>query len=69
MEHFAFRGRLDLKTVGWFTRMVLKVGAMANKDPEASNDEFNGFDYMDKSAIDPLVARIERLKELLPGAA
>ncbi|WP_321491182.1 flavodoxin domain-containing protein [uncultured Hyphomonas sp.] len=60
-ERFAFQGRLDINSVGWWTRTVLKIGAMMNKDPEGRKDELHGFDYMDKSAIDPLVARIHEL--------
>ncbi|MEZ6001498.1 flavodoxin domain-containing protein [Hyphomonas sp.] len=60
-ERFGFQGKLDMDSVGWWTRTVLKIGAMMNKDPEGRKDELHGFDYMDKSAIDPLVARINEL--------
>ena len=60
-ERFAFQGRLDMQSLGWWTRTVLKIGAMMNTDPEGRKDEIHGFDYMDKSAIDPLVARISEL--------
>ena len=59
-ERFAFRGRLDLSTMNWWTRTILKIGAAMNKDPEARREELEGFDYMDKAAIEPLVSRIDR---------
>ena len=66
-ERFAFQGRLDINAVGWWTRTVLKIGAMMNKDAEGRKDELHGFDYMDKSAIDPLVARIKELTAAVSG--
>lgn len=33
-ERFAFQGRLDMQSLGWWTRTVLKIGAMMNKDTE-----------------------------------
>ena len=40
---------------------------MMNKDAEGRKDELHGFDYMDKSAIDPLVARIKELTAAVSG--
>ena len=34
---------------------MLIIGAMKNPDPVASKEELHGFDYMDKTTIDPIV--------------
>lgn len=60
-EHFALRGRLDHSKVSWWVKLILRLGAMFNRDPEARKDELHGFDYVDKATIEPVVARIRAL--------
>ena len=55
MNHFALRGRQIPKQLTWYDRMMLIIAAMKNKDPEASKQEFEGFDFMDKSSIEPIL--------------
>jgi len=35
--------------------MVLKMGALMNTDPQARREELEGFDYVDKSSIAPIL--------------
>jgi len=61
MQHFGLRGRQNPKTVSLRHRMILIMGAMKNKDPQARKEELHGFDYMDKSSIAPIVAQVREL--------
>jgi menaquinone-dependent protoporphyrinogen IX oxidase len=63
IKHIPLRGRLDLKQVSWWVRLLLKIGAWANKDQDAKQDELHGFDYMDKAGIDPLIALVKAWTE------
>lgn len=58
IEHVALRGRLNHRDVGWFLKVLLKIGALMNSDPEASREEREGFDFMDRSTIEPIVRLI-----------
>ena len=62
MEHFALRGRMDPRKVGWWVRMILKIGAWKNDDPEAKTQELKGFDFMDKSGIEPIKKLIQQFQ-------
>ena len=62
VEHVALRGKLDHTKVSWWVRAILWVGSLFNPDPEGSRDERYGFDYMDKSSIEPIVRRVEQLQ-------
>ena len=62
MEHVALRGKLDHSKVRWWVRAILWMGALFNPDPDASKDERYGFDYMDKSSIEPIVRRVEQFQ-------
>ncbi len=60
MEHVALRGRLNPKELSWWVRLILKIGAMKNKDPEARKQELEGFDFMDRSSIEPALKLVQR---------
>ncbi len=62
MEHVALRGRLDLKKVSWWTRLLLKIGAWHSDDPETKEHLLKGFDLMDKSGIDPIKELVQKYK-------
>ena len=55
MYHVALLGRQIPKELTWFDWMMLKMAALANRDPVARKQEFEGFDLMDKSSIEPIV--------------
>jgi len=55
MQHVALRGRMNPNKLGWWTRLILRIGAWKNDEPDAKRDELEGFDYMDKSSIDPII--------------
>jgi len=56
MNHVALRGRLDPKKVSFVHKVMLRIGAWRNKDPQAKKEELEGFDYMDESSIEPVLA-------------
>jgi len=60
MEHVALRGRLDPKEISWWVRLILKIGAWKNDDPEAKKQELKGFDFMDKSGIEPIKELVQQ---------
>ena len=62
MEHVALRGRLDHANISWWIKMFLKMGALMNTDPEARRDELEGFDYVDKSNIAPILQLAKQLR-------
>lgn len=61
MEHVALRGRLDHKEISWWVKLTLKIGAWKNDDPEAKKQELEGFDFMDKSGIEPIQGLVQKL--------
>jgi menaquinone-dependent protoporphyrinogen IX oxidase len=60
MEHVPLRGRLNYDDVSWWLRLLLRMEAMTNRDPQARREAMHGFDYMDRSAIEPIVRLIQR---------
>lgn len=62
MEHVALRGRLDHSKVSWWVRQMLWIGSLLNPDPDARKDERQGFDYMDKASIEPIVKLAKQYK-------
>lgn len=62
MDHVALRGRQIPEQLTWYDRMMLKIGSMANKDPKARKEEIEGFDFMDKSSIEPIVELAEEFQ-------
>jgi hypothetical protein len=41
---------------------MLVIAALKNKDPEARKEEFEGFDFMDKSSIEPILKLVEQFQ-------
>jgi len=62
VEHVALGGRQNPKDLNWFDRIMLIVGGLKNPDPIASKEEMHGFDFMDKSSIEPIVEIVRRFK-------
>ncbi len=62
MDHVALRGSMDPKKLNWGLRQIMRIGALINPDPQASKEERGGFDYVDKSSIEPILKRVERLR-------
>ena len=62
MKHFALRGRQNPKELTWYDWIMLKIGGMMNKDPQARKEEMQGFDYMDKSSIKSIVKMVMELQ-------
>ena len=55
-KHVALRGRQIPADLTWFDRAMLLIAAWKNPDPVASREEREGFDYMDRDSIAPVVA-------------
>ena len=53
--HVPLRGRLALQELPWYIRLALKLGARIEKDPTIKKRMAEGFDYMDKSSIEPIL--------------
>ena len=62
MYHVALRGRQIPKQLTWYDRIMMKIGAMANKDPQARKEELKGFDYMDKTRIEPIIELVGKFQ-------
>ncbi len=60
MDHVALRGRMDPKKLNWALRLIMRIGAFLNPDPRASKEERVGFDYVDRSSIEPILKMIEQ---------
>ncbi len=67
VDHFALQGRQRPSDLTLFDRLMLKIGAMFNRDPRARREELQGFDYMDRSTIAPIVDRIRMLQSETTG--
>ena len=61
MVHVALRGRLDHSRISWWLRQVLWVGSLFNPDPKARKDEREGFDYMNRESIEPIIDLVRQI--------
>ncbi|HSR60778.1 MAG TPA: flavodoxin domain-containing protein [Robiginitalea sp.] len=58
LEHVKYvplRGRLDLTQLPWWLRALLRAAASMTKDPDEAQRLREGFDYMDRDALEPIV--------------
>lgn len=62
MNHVALRGRMDPKKLNWALRLFMLIGSLINPDPQASKEERGGFDYVDKSSIEPILKMVEEIQ-------
>ena len=63
MNHVVLRGRQIPEELTFFDRMMLKIAALANKNSKARKQEFEGFDFMDKSSIEPIVRQVKQFQQ------
>lgn len=68
MDHFALRGRQIPANLSVFDRMMLRVGALFNRDSESREQEVHGFDFMDKDSIAPIVAKAQSFQQMKASA-
>lgn len=64
MKHVALRGRLMPRDLTWYDRVMLLIGVMKKRYPVALKKELEGFDFVDKSSIGPVVDLVRRLQTL-----
>ena len=62
VEHVALRGRQKPDELTLFDRAMLIIGGLKNPDPVAGKEELQGFDFMDRSSIAPIVELVRRLQ-------
>lgn len=62
MHHVVLRGRQNPKELNWYDRIMLIIGSMKNPDPVASKEELEGFDFMDKSSIAPIIKLVQQIQ-------
>ncbi len=62
VKHVALKGRQIPEELSFYDRVMLRIAAMKNPDPQASKEEREGFDYMDKNSIEPVVKLIQELQ-------
>jgi len=62
MNHVALRGKMDHSKLSWGMKQFMKMGALFNPDRQASKDERHGFDYMDKSSIEPILELVRQFE-------
>ena len=55
MRHVALGGRQKPEELSRWDWLILIIGAWKNKDPEAKREELEGFDFVDKSSIKPIL--------------
>jgi len=60
IKHVALRGRQKPEELTWWDRLMLIIGALKNRDPEVRKQEFEGFDFMDKSSIEPVIKLVQQ---------
>lgn len=68
VKHVALRGRQNPRELSWWHRLILIIGAWKNDDPEAAKQELEGFDFVDKSSIEPILSLVRQFqaKEIQP---
>ena len=60
IKHVALRGRQIPEELSWSDGLMLKIGALKNRDPEVRKQELEGFDFMDKSSIEPIIKLVQQ---------
>lgn len=63
MDHVALGGRQKPEELSWWDRLILIIGAWKNPDPVAKRQELEGFDFMDKSSIGPILEWVSRSRK------
>jgi len=63
IDYIPLRGRLNLEELPWFTRLILKLGAKVEKNQETKQRMREGFDYVVKSNIFPILKWVSEKKE------
>ena len=63
INHIPLRGRLNLEEMPWYTQFLLKLGALVEKDAETKQRMKEGFDYVVKSNISPILKWVSKKKE------
>jgi len=60
---FFLPGRCNIKKLSWKDRILIRLGAWLEKDPQKKEIMKNGFDQMDSKNLEPLIAAVHDLME------
>jgi len=60
---FFLPGRCIIAGLSWKDRLLLKLGAWLEKDPEKKAVMRNGFDHLDRNKLEPLIENIYRMAD------
>jgi len=55
IKYVPLRGRLIMDKLPWWTRLILRIGSLGEKDPDTQKRMTQGFDFMEKSNIEPII--------------
>lgn len=61
LEYFPLQGKLKPGEVGWLLRFFLKLAARVEKDPAGKKRMKEGFDFVERRHISPIVEAIREL--------
>ncbi|NHF59683.1 hypothetical protein FK220_010045 [Flavobacteriaceae bacterium TP-CH-4] len=59
VHYVPLRGRLRLEELPWWLRSMMKFAARVEKDPDVKKRMSEGFDYMDKTGVEPILDWID----------
>ncbi|MGI9597565.1 MAG: flavodoxin domain-containing protein [Acidimicrobiales bacterium] len=62
VQHVALRGRSRPEDLTRWDRITQVMGGLMNRDSQAREEELQGFDYMDKSSIGPVIDLVRELQ-------
>ena len=63
IQYVPLRGKMVIRELPWFIRLVLRIGAWKEKDPETKQRMRYGFDFMDKGSIQPIVEWLQKQRK------
>ena len=61
IEYFPLQGKLKLEEAGFWLRLFLKLAARMEKDPDAKKRMKEGFDFMKRENVLPVVEAVKEL--------
>lgn len=66
IHYVPLRGRLVLNELPWLMRLFMKIASKVEKDPDTKKRMAEGFDYMEKTSIEPIFEWIAKQESEVP---
>jgi menaquinone-dependent protoporphyrinogen IX oxidase len=60
VKYVPLRGRLILDELPWWLRLMVRLASRVEKDSEAKERMSEGFDYLDRESLDPILVWYQR---------